>query len=189
MFAPRASFTLLILLLAAALSCRETTAVDSPVVEGARSGTLASGTSHDAAGSGAATGAVRARQGGALLACAHGTAATASATIGPAGGRIAVDGNVLLIPGGALEEEVVITATVPADDIAAVEFAPSGLRFRKPASMVLSAEGCEAPASAPAAAYLDDSGTIIERIDAVWHPRWKALVAPITHFSSYAIAL
>lgn len=124
-----------------------------------------------------------------LLACARREARTNSAVIGPSGGTLFVGANRLVVPAGALTEPTLITGTVPADTIAAIHFEPQGLQFRKPAGLVLDAEGCRRPGDHPNVLYLDDSSNVLERIEAVYSSWWRTVAAPITHFSVYAIGV
>ena len=95
----------------------------------------------------------------------------------------------LIIPGGALRDTVTISATQLDDGTSTLRFEPHGLRFYKPAGLVLDGTGCDFPTGAEAdVVYVDDAGTILETILAVYDPHWKAVAAPIVHFSGYAIA-
>ena len=124
-----------------------------------------------------------------LVACqAHGTL-TASATVGPHGGVIQVGGDQLVIPGGALDESTLITATIPAGTLADIEFQPQGLHFQKPAVLVLSTAGCSVGGGTPQhVVYLDADGQILETLDANPAQGGNGVVARIGHFSSYAVA-
>lgn len=124
-----------------------------------------------------------------LLTCtAHG-AATASAVVGPHGGTIAVGNDRLVIPGGALSDPVLITATIPADTLAAVQFSPHGLQFAKDAMLLLSTSGCQVGAQAPGhVVYLDGAGDVLQTLDATFNANAQVVTTSIEHFSSYAIA-
>jgi hypothetical protein len=146
--------------------------------------TLSPAPSHAAAPQGQSASAL-----GQLVACSRREPVTGSAVIGPRGGVVVAGRNTLIVPPGALREPVLITATVSADTVALVRFAPHGLQFRTPAGLVLDSEGCGIPdGAAPAVVYVDDAGTVLERIEAYFSPRWHAVAAPIEHFSGYAIA-
>jgi len=124
-----------------------------------------------------------------LVQCENHPAFEGSGDIGPSGGHIIAGPHRLIIPPGALLHTVHITATVPAGDNVFVEFQPSGLVFRKPAGLLLDAEGCDlSQYHAPDVVYLNDAGDVEERIDAVYSNHWKTVAAPIWHFSGYAIA-
>lgn len=112
-----------------------------------------------------------------------------SGRFGPAGGILAFGNSRLIIPGGALRDTVTISATQLDDGTSTVRFEPHGLRFYKPAGLVLDGSGCDFPDRAVASVvYVDDAGTVLETIDAFYDPHWKAVAAPIVHFSGYAIA-
>lgn len=126
---------------------------------------------------------------GALIRCDNQLAGTASATIGPKGGQIAVGRNRLIVQPGALKETVLISAVVPEDDVSLMQLAPHGLVFRKPVLLVLDAEHCGLRSSdTPDVVYVNDAGAILERIEARYYPKYKAVAAPIEHFSGYALA-
>ncbi|MGQ0714148.1 MAG: hypothetical protein ACT4PJ_10495, partial [Gemmatimonadaceae bacterium] len=115
--------------------------------------------------------------------------ASDSALIGPSGGIVRVGDNELLVPAGALLEEVMIRGEVPAETVASIRLYPAGLTFRKPAALVLDAQGCENPGPRPKVVYLSGEGVILEEIDAVYFPQWKRVAAPIDHFSRYALGV
>lgn len=126
---------------------------------------------------------------GAFVACTKRATATDSGEFGPSGGTLYVGGNRLVIPPGALTGRVTISGTVVGDTIAFVKFEPSGLRFRRPAGLILDATDCTVPAGdVPSVAYVNERGQIVERIDAVYSNTWHTVAAPIEHFSGYAIA-
>ena len=115
--------------------------------------------------------------------------ASATARIGRNGGVLSFGGSRLVIPPGALDRGVRITAVTRDDGSGAVDFAPEGLRFHRPASLVLSAMGCATPtAGEPAVVYLGARDEVLETIAATYDRKWKEVAAPITHFSGYAIA-
>lgn len=126
---------------------------------------------------------------GRVVACTRRAVASDSAAIGPSGGVLRVGNNALHIPAGALLETVMIRGEVPSDTIASIRLSPEGLRFRKTAGLVLDAEGCRDVGEGAKLLYLDESGSVIEAIDAVYVPRWKRVAAPIHHFSRYALGV
>lgn len=110
-------------------------------------------------------------------------------TFGPAGGTLVIGESRLVIPGGALLERVTITGTALGDSSSTISFQPEGLRFRKPAGLVISSAGCNIPSDAsPSVVYLGPTGEVLETISAYYDPRWRRVAAPIQHFSGYAIA-
>lgn len=122
-----------------------------------------------------------------LVSCpAHGSA-TASAVVGASGGVIHVGGDQLVIPAGALDDQTLITATIPADTLADIQFQPHGLQFDKPALLVLSTAGCKVGSGNPSHVdYLDDDGNVLEVLNAT--PAGGGVATHIGHFSSYAVA-
>jgi hypothetical protein len=123
------------------------------------------------------------------VSCKGRNVAVVSGRFGPGGGTLVFGESRLIIPGGALRDTVTITATTLDTSTSTVNFEPEGLRFYKPAGLVLSAAGCTLPEDGtPAIVYLADDGAVLETISAYYDPHWKAVAAPITHFSGYAIA-
>jgi hypothetical protein len=121
--------------------------------------------------------------------CARRAPVTGSGVFGPRGGVLVIGASRLIIPGGALHDTVTITATSAGDTTSTVSFQPEGLHFAKPAGLVLSSAGCSIPdEGAPSIVYLAPNGTVLETIPAHYDPHWKAVAAPIVHFSGYAIA-
>lgn len=122
--------------------------------------------------------------------CTPRKAMVSSGTFGPSGGMLVVGNSRLIIPGGALRATVTITASTAGDSSSTVNFAPEGLRFDKPAALILDGAGCSLGASTRwvSIVYLATNGSILETIPAIYEPRWKAVAAPIDHFSGYAIA-
>ena len=120
--------------------------------------------------------------------CTPRRAQSGTAMIGPSGGVLRVGDNFLVVPGGAVLEPVEISGEVPAGSLAAIRLQPEGLRFRKPAQLVLSADGCALREQVTRVVYLDEEGTVLEEIVAEFFPRFKTVAAPISHFSIYAVA-
>lgn len=123
------------------------------------------------------------------LTCSSTGAKAASGVFGPQGGVLSFGASHLIIPAGALHANVRITATPRGDPGRTVDFRPEGLHFHRPASLTLSAAGCSIPTvGTPAIVYLDAKGRILETIAAAYDRRSSQVVAPIVHFSGYAIA-
>jgi len=100
-----------------------------------------------------------------------------------------IGGSRLIIPGGALRDTVTISGTETGDSTSTVDFQPAGLLFAKPVGLVLDGSGCDLDdSSTPSVVYVAPDGTILETIDALYDPHWRAVAAPIQHFSGYAIA-
>ena len=110
--------------------------------------------------------------------------------VGPAGGTIAIGPHRLVIPRGALQREVLITAAITGDAASTVRFTPEGLEFRRAATLTLSYRHCPLIRSLlpKRVAYTTDDLRILEllrSIDFLWR---KEVSAPIDHFSKYAVA-
>jgi hypothetical protein len=121
--------------------------------------------------------------------CTDRKAVVESGVFGPSGGTLIFGDSRLIIPGGALRGEVTITATAIGGSSSEVDFQPHGLRFLKPVGLALGSAGCALPEDGmPNIVYLSDNGTVLETIPARYFPQWKAVAAPIEHFSGYAIA-
>ena len=125
----------------------------------------------------------------ALVACSRRATFSDSGEFGPNGGTLWVGRNRLIIPPGARAEHVTISGTIVGDTIAFLQFQPEGLRFKKPAGLILDAMGCNVPDdSAADVVYINDRGEIAEQITATYDNAWHTVAAPIEHFSGYAIA-
>ena len=113
----------------------------------------------------------------------------ASGTFGPEGGVLRIGESFLAIPAGALSSRVTITGRALGDRSSTIEFQPEGLRFRKPAGLVFSSNGCRIPPGVtPSVVYLGAGGRVLEDIPASYDHRRRRVAAPIHHFSGYAIA-
>ena len=80
-----------------------------------------------------------------LLRCEPQDYAGEAAIIGPKGGTLHVGDHELVIPEGALDQEVLISAEAPTSSLVDVNFQPHGLQFQKPAKLTLSYERCVRP--------------------------------------------
>lgn len=140
-------------------------------------------------GKGNAYGAVNGNAGSQLVACSAHDSASASAMIGSDGGTISVGNVHLVIPGNALTDSVLITATIPADTLADVQFGPQGLQFAKDVNLQIGTNGCSLGQSSPSHVdYLDNSGNVLETLTASFNNGNGTVTTKIHHFSSYAIA-
>jgi len=121
-------------------------------------------------------------------------------TIGPEGGVLEVRRNWLVVPRGALQDTVSITAVAPSDTLALVRFQPEGLRFQKTAFLVVAYDNCRVKRGVtPRIAHVTDALDVIEFLPAVAaspdDPRFKKVqkghqrvVGELQHFSNYAVA-
>ena len=126
-----------------------------------------------------------------LLNCTPLPTATASATVGPAGGVIQVGPHTLSIPAGALNDYVTITATAPSDTLNHVDFQPEGLKFSKAATLILSYANCNLLGSLLPKQIVyttDDLLTILDVLNSLDDPLNQKVTGRVKHFSEYAVA-
>jgi hypothetical protein len=108
--------------------------------------------------------------------------------IGILGGTIRAGGATLVVPPGALLRPVSITAHVPATANASVEFQPEGLKFVVPAVLTMDYSKCKTPTAGVTVVYVRE-GLIAEILPSrILSVILKLVVAPVSHFSSYAVA-
>jgi hypothetical protein len=119
------------------------------------------------------------------LNCTPRLSSEGSALIGPAGGVLRIGTHRLIVPAGALTEQVQISGTVPAGQPFQIDLQPHGLQFRKAAGLILSTASCT---EVPTIVYLIDQHATSEPIPAFYSNWWKAIACPIWHFSGYAVA-
>lgn len=125
-----------------------------------------------------------------LLKCSALPFAQSVATIGPGGGSISADANTLTIPTGALSAPTVITMTVPTGrGVNAVEFAPAGLQFSRPATLSMGYSNCNLLGTlAPKRiAYTTDNLEILYFILSLDNVFAKRVTGQINHFSDYVV--
>lgn len=124
---------------------------------------------------------------GQLMRCLRRNGGQATAVIGKSGGILVIGNNVLVVPPGALRKSVLLSASIVADTIAAIDFQPEGLRFATPAFLMLDATGCPKPAASPEVGYIDSRFEVLEELPAQYDAKQKQLTTSISHFSGYAI--
>ena len=139
-------------------------------------------------------------RGDSLVSCRPLPYASVTQTIGPEGGVLEVRRNWLVVPRGALQDTVSITAVAPSDTLALVRFQPEGLRFQKTAFLVVAYDNCRVKRGVtPRIAHVTDALDVIEFLPAVAaspdDPRFKKVhkghqrvVGELQHFSNYAVA-
>ncbi len=118
------------------------------------------------------------------LACNVPAQLSGSAIVGPSGGELDIGPHRLIIPPGALTRDTLISGTVPQGASIEIHLEPHGLRFNKPAGLILDVSSC---GKVPDIIYIDEQGTISQRIRAVFSTWWHTIAAPIDHFSIYAL--
>jgi hypothetical protein len=108
--------------------------------------------------------------------------------IGILGGTIRAGGATLVVPPGALLRPVSITAHVPATASASVQFQPEGLKFVVPAVLTMDYSKCKTPTAGVTIVYVRE-GLIAEILPSrILSILLRLVVAPVSHFSSYAVA-
>ena len=127
---------------------------------------------------------------GGLLSCKPLPYASVSKVIGPAGGQLVVSKHVLVIPRGALEARVRITAVAPSDTVNYIRFGPEGLDFKRPVRLTMSYANCNMKASArlKRVAYTDDSLEILQYQPSRDHVLKGKVTGLLAHFSTYAVS-
>jgi hypothetical protein len=124
-----------------------------------------------------------------LLRCEPQDYSADAAIIGPNGGTLHVGRHELVVPQGALDHEVLITAEAPTSSLLDVKFAPEGLTFLKSAQLTLSYKGCVRPTEADfLVAYLGQGNQILELPPSIDDKADDEVEADIGHFSRYAVA-
>jgi hypothetical protein len=126
----------------------------------------------------------------ALLACPGQPEASAEEAIGPEGGTLQIGPHQLVVPPGALDSLVLISAVAPADSVLSVQFAPEGLTFARPARLTLSYANCPlVPSLLPKRiAYTSDVLELLEVLLSSDNLLRKQVSADLDHFSRYAVA-
>jgi len=125
-----------------------------------------------------------------LLGCTPMPTATATQTVGPAGGVIRIGPHALSIPAGALDAPVTITATAPSDNVNRVRFQPEGLVFQRAATLTMSYANCNLLGKIlpKRIAYTSDALTILSYVLSLDNLFGKYVTGRLNHFSNYAIA-
>ena len=125
-----------------------------------------------------------------LLKCSPLPPATSTATIGPWGGSLTVGPHTLVVPPGALSQNVTITAALSADTINAITFQPEGLQFAKPAYLTMSYANCNLLGSLlpKHIAYTNDNYVILELLASIDNLFTRKVTGQVHHFSHYAMA-
>lgn len=125
-----------------------------------------------------------------LLKCSPLPAASATKTVGPAGGYIAVGPHSLFIPAGALDSAVTITANAPTGNVNLVKFQPEGLTFDKSATLTMSYANCNLLGKLlpKRIAYVDDHNNILYYLLSLDLLSLKKVQGKVDHFSAYAVA-
>jgi hypothetical protein len=175
----RLSFALIV---AGALSLASCSSLDAPTGPDTEPSTLLSGGS----------GLLGTSIGSGLLACDSLPYASASATIGAAGGTLVIGPHRLVVPAGALAAPTLIRGEAPVGPVASVKLQPEGLRFAtgKPARLTLSYASCPLLGRVlpKRIAYTTDLLAILSFLPSLDDLVGRTVTAPLEHFSRYAVA-
>lgn len=123
-----------------------------------------------------------------LLTCRPLPYASSSQLVGPAGGTITAGAVSLVVPRGALTGAVTITAEQISGSVNSVRFQPAGLRFARPAVLTMSYANCLPVPLPKTVVYTDEALDILQVLTGYDRIFQQRVVAPISHFSRYAVA-
>ncbi len=125
-----------------------------------------------------------------LLRCSPMPADTTVQVIGPAGGTLFVGPHALVVPAGALDTAVTITAVAPSDTVNRVRFEPEGLQFASRAALTMSYANCSLLGSLlpKRVAYTDETLAILEILPSLDHLLQQRVTGRLEHFSNYAVS-
>jgi hypothetical protein len=123
-----------------------------------------------------------------LLSCRPLPTAWAQQTVGPLGGVINIGPHSLVIPPGALSQQVTISAVAPSGNVNAVKFEPEGLQFAHPAYLTISYANCNVLGIIlpKRIAYTDDNLNILSYLISVDNMLAQKVTGQVNHFSEYA---
>jgi len=125
-----------------------------------------------------------------LLSCNPLPATSKSVVVGASGGTISFGPNTLVIPRGALNKSVAITAEVVSGSANSVRFYPEGLVFAKSASLTMSYSNCFGPGKLlpNKIVYTDALLNPLEILSSNDYESKEYVRGRLDHFSRYAIA-
>ena len=123
-----------------------------------------------------------------LLTCQEQQYAVTYQTVGSQGGTIRIGKHYLVIPRGALRQNVRIKAEQMTGPTNSVRFSPEGLQFQKQAVLALNYQNCQNVEVPKAVVYTTEQLKVLEILKSLDLLRARIITAPIDHFSRYAIA-
>ncbi len=126
-----------------------------------------------------------------LLRCSDLPYASATQTIGSAGGTIRVGPHTLTVPPGALAAPVAITGQiVTGRGVNEVRFSPDGLRFARSAALTMSYSNCNllGQLAPKRIAYVSSGLDILSYLLSIDNLFTKKVTGRVEHFSDYAVA-
>jgi hypothetical protein len=127
---------------------------------------------------------------GTLLKCSPQPFDTDSARIGRDGGILTMGNNALVIPPGALSSTIWIKGTALRDTVNSVRFSPEGLRFAKPAALVMSYSNCSLLGgllTPKRIAYTTDNLRVLQWLPTYDNILSRTVTGRLDHFSRYAV--
>ena len=123
-----------------------------------------------------------------LLTCSSLPYRSTTRTIGAEGGIISVGRHRLVVPRGALRQNVTITAEQMPGTSNSVRFSPEGLHFERAAELTLSYENCLDLPLPKRVAYTDEGLRILELLRSRDVQSKRTVTGSVDHFSRYAVA-
>lgn len=110
--------------------------------------------------------------------------------VGPGGGLIRVGPHSLLVPPGALDHPVSITAVAPLGNVRYVRFEPEGLQFLHPAVLWLDYHSCNVAGMllSKRIVYVNDALQILETTRSLDNSYAHRVTGELRHFSGYIVA-
>jgi hypothetical protein len=129
-----------------------------------------------------------------FLTCPNSQQLQETVTITKEGGAVKVGGHSLMIPPGAVAEEVRFTATLLADKTLKLKLEANGkdtYQFLQPAMLALSFGRCEAPADPSRLRIykIDERGTIIQDLGGEVNRESRTVTATLKTLSIYTMGL
>lgn len=114
----------------------------------------------------------------------------ATAVIGKRGGEVATSGARLIIPEGALSDDVEFSLTQLGDKSNTIEISPSQIELSAAASLVLSYKNCEkSPSGTYRVVRVDESNNLVENLESVDDPEKDEVITnPVVIHVRYAVA-
>ena len=127
---------------------------------------------------------------GTLLKCTPQPFDADSARIGPNGGILQMGNNALVIPPGALTSTIWIKGSALRDTVNSVRFSPEGLRFARPAALVMSYSNCDLLGgllTPKRIAYTADNLRVLQWLPTYDNILSRTVTGRLDHFSRYAV--
>jgi len=125
-----------------------------------------------------------------FLKCSALDADSVTQAVDSTGGTISFGPHTLVIPAGALDTAVNITAIAPSDTVRRVELYPEGLTFNTDVSLTLSYQNCSVLGRflPRTIVYVDGGLNILSLIPSLDSFFTKTVTGSLEHFSGYAVA-